>query len=294
MKYLILTILFTFTLANDLNKIARINTLKKEAKEAYLAGDYRTAIEKYRYLIDSLDVEDDKVFLNLSNAYYSVKDTSNAVSYYQILTRSETPQVQSIAWQQLGNIDALRKQYKQALLSFKESLKANPANDEARYNYELMKKLLKEQEKQKEDEQKKKKDQKNKDQDKKEQQEQQEKDQQQQQQEDQEKQQQQQKQDSENQEGEEQQEQEGESEQKKEGEQKQDDQKDGEEKEQPAEKKDGKEKELESIRKKLKEMNISMDKARMILEAMKNNEIQYIQENKRKAKTRKKSGKPDW
>jgi hypothetical protein len=32
----------------------------------------------------------------------------------------------------------------------------------------------------------------------------------------------------------------------------------------------------------------------MILEAMKNNEIQYIQQNKRKAKEPKKSTKPDW
>jgi len=41
-------------------------------------------------------------------------------------------------------------------------------------------------------------------------------------------------------------------------------------------------------------MNISEEKAKMILEAMKNNEIQYIQQNKRKAKNRKKSNKPDW
>ena len=45
---------------------------------------------------------------------------------------------------------------------------------------------------------------------------------------------------------------------------------------------------------KLEEMNISEEKARMILEAMKNKEIQYKQQNKRKAKKPKKSGKPDW
>ena len=45
---------------------------------------------------------------------------------------------------------------------------------------------------------------------------------------------------------------------------------------------------------KLKEMNISEEKAKMILEAMKNNEIQYIQQNRRKATKKKESGKPDW
>ena len=41
-------------------------------------------------------------------------------------------------------------------------------------------------------------------------------------------------------------------------------------------------------------MNISEEKAKMILEAMKNNEVQYLQQNKRKATQKKKSGKPDW
>jgi hypothetical protein len=41
-------------------------------------------------------------------------------------------------------------------------------------------------------------------------------------------------------------------------------------------------------------MNISEEKARMILEAMKNNEIQYIQQQKRKATEQPDSGKPDW
>ncbi len=45
---------------------------------------------------------------------------------------------------------------------------------------------------------------------------------------------------------------------------------------------------------KLKEMNISEEKAKMILEAMKNKEIQYIQQNRRKATKKKKSDKPDW
>jgi Ca-activated chloride channel homolog len=41
-------------------------------------------------------------------------------------------------------------------------------------------------------------------------------------------------------------------------------------------------------------MKISEEKAKMILEAMKNNEIQYIQQNKRKATQKKDSSKPDW
>ena len=41
-------------------------------------------------------------------------------------------------------------------------------------------------------------------------------------------------------------------------------------------------------------MKISPEKAKMILEAMKNQEVQYIQQNKKKARTRAKNDKPDW
>ncbi len=45
---------------------------------------------------------------------------------------------------------------------------------------------------------------------------------------------------------------------------------------------------------KLAEMNISPEKAEMILEAMRNGEIQYIQQQKRKAIEKKDKGKPEW
>jgi hypothetical protein len=41
-------------------------------------------------------------------------------------------------------------------------------------------------------------------------------------------------------------------------------------------------------------MEISEEMARMILEALRNNEIQYIQQNKKKAKKPKDNSKPDW
>jgi Ca-activated chloride channel homolog len=45
---------------------------------------------------------------------------------------------------------------------------------------------------------------------------------------------------------------------------------------------------------KLEDMNLSEEKAKMILEAMKNSEIQYIQQNKRNATKKPDSNKPDW
>lgn len=45
---------------------------------------------------------------------------------------------------------------------------------------------------------------------------------------------------------------------------------------------------------KLQQMKMSEEKAKMILEAMKNQEIQYLQQNKRKATKPRDSSKPDW
>ncbi len=45
---------------------------------------------------------------------------------------------------------------------------------------------------------------------------------------------------------------------------------------------------------KLEELNLTEEKAQMILEAMKNNEIQYIQQNTRKPTKKQDSSKPDW
>ena len=47
-------------------------------------------------------------------------------------------------------------------------------------------------------------------------------------------------------------------------------------------------------REKLEQMKISEEKARMILEAMKNQEKQYLQQQKRKATKSRDRNKPDW
>ncbi|WP_224995205.1 hypothetical protein [Cesiribacter sp. SM1] len=48
------------------------------------------------------------------------------------------------------------------------------------------------------------------------------------------------------------------------------------------------------VNKRLQEMNISPEKAKMLLEAMKSNEIQYLQQKQRQPSRRQKSTKPDW
>ncbi|MEQ9442879.1 MAG: hypothetical protein RIG62_27815 [Cyclobacteriaceae bacterium] len=278
-----------FLVIGGIGDIATINRLKKEAEQAYQNGNYEQAIQRYQVLVDSLQVQDEKVRLNLAHAYLQAGDTATAQRQYGQLMNAETTAIKSVAYQQMGTINTQQQQYKEALALFKESLKANPANEDSRYNYELVKKLQKEQEQQQQEQSENNQDQSE--------------DQQQQDQQ----------QNKEQQEGEEQseeqQDQQGEStDESSSDEQKSDqEQQEGEQKPDEAEEQNAQEGEEQSegeksdedmssspLSDRLQEMNISEEKARMILEAMRNNEMQYIQQNRRKPNKPRDRTKPDW
>ena len=304
------------------NNIAKINRLKSEAQKSYMAGDYQTAIEKYGILIDSFQVSEQEVLMNYANAAFLATRTDNnptagiegpentgqpptstqsdlykniAQNTYTSLAQRATADLQSKAFNQLGVMayqsSPAPKPGKEALLQaqglFKAALKADQCNQQARFNYELVTKMLKDQEQQEQQQQ-----------DKQEQEQQQEQDQEQEQQQQDQQQQDQQQQDQQQQE---QEQQSGEDEnQQQEGQQENSEEQEGkpEESEQQPEEQQGEEQpqeqQLNASPEKMEELKISEEKARMILEAMKNSEVQYIQQNQKKATKRPDSNKPDW
>jgi len=311
-------LIFTLSLVgnNDpINKIAKANALKRQAKAAYEAEDFKKAVASYSLLIDSLGVNDPRAQLNLANAAYrisygsdnfdvlsdiskgakrvqdsaSLSAVSEEIKYFDIadanyraLKESEDISASSMALNQLGVIAYRRNEIaeddkttlmNQALVEFKNALIKNPQNEQARYNYELLKKLIRQQQEQEQQQQdQEQKDDQNQDQQNQQDQQDQQQKQDQQQQQDQEKKEQDQQQQNENQEQQEQ------------------EQQDQQQQEQQPQEEDP----MEKLMEKLKEMNIPLEKAQMILEAMKNNEIQYVQQKKRKASKPRKSDKPDW
>ena len=321
-----LLLLFAITI-DPVTRIAKVNRLKKEAKKAMEAQNYRKAILHYTELIDSLAVDDDNLKMNLANAAYNLSygledrqfmneagklatntppaaDTATATvgtkntelkfaaiaeNKYLELVNSADKTIASGSCNQRGIIAYIQSEkekggnkeglFEQSLAHFKKALRKNSANEAARYNYELLKKMKQKQEKQK------KQDQKNQDQEKQNQKQDQKKQDQkeQQQNKDQKKQEQKEKEKKQNQEQKEQKQGQKKEEQKFEDAEKTEEQKEKE-----------KQEKLKKFLEKLKEMKISREKAEMILEAMKNNEIQYVQQNKRKAKKKKDHSKPDW
>lgn len=282
MKWLVPAILIA-VLGIDPGLIARINSAKSAAKKAFLAYDFPTAIAKYRYLVDSLGVKEDEVLMNLAHSYFNLNDTTNAqTSYQKILTNPNTSKaLRSNAFQQLGVINNRQGKLEEALANFKEALKSDPTNEDARYDYEMVKKKLEEKKKQEEQQ---KKDQQDKKEDQQQNKDQQQKDKQNQ---DKNKQDQQKK----DQQDKEQQQKEQAEKDKKEEEKKAQEKKEQEQKDQK-EQKDKKDNKFNPD--KLKDIKVTEEKAKMILEAMKNQEKQYLQQNKRKSEKPRDKGKPDW
>jgi hypothetical protein len=301
MKTLLITLLVGFfaffaNLKNDFWRIYEQNSEKDTAEKAFEEERFRDAADAYFYLVKELKEGKDAVELNLGHSYFKIPDTL-AAARYNALLRSENPIVRSIAHQQMGylkvqkasqsqqsDLKTIKKNTEEVLEHFKNSLRADPANHGSRYNYELIKRIKAQQEENQEDKQ---------DQDK----EQEEKDKQEQEEQEKEKQEQEKSDEQKEQEEKDKQEQEKSEEEKKSEQEKSDEQKEQEEKDKQEQEKSEDEKKAEqqkALQDRLKQMNITPEKAEMLLEAMKNSEVQYLQQNRKKQTKKRDPSKPDW
>jgi len=268
-KYMAIWLLFLL-INIDPGDIAVINELKKKAQEAYEDQDYVTAAYNYQVLIDSLGVTDPAIKLNLAHCYFNLDNETDAINYYRNLCAEDVEEpLRSVAYQQLGVINASKNELKVALEDFKAALRANPANEDARYNYEVVKRKLKEEEEKKEEQ---KQDQQKQDQ----KQDQQKQDQ---------------KQDKENEQSDDQQQQQKEQEQQ-DKEKEEQEQKENQQQQEQQQSEDEKRKQQEQQQ---QAQNPEIDRARaeQILKSMQEQEKQYFQQLKKKGQKKGKSG-PDW
>ena len=144
MKAVVAAILFIGFLSGGLRSISLMNEHADLAAAAYKRGDYIEALASYEYLLEELDVQDDQVRLNLGHAYYRIGELQKAQQQYTLLASHATRHIKAVSLLQLGAISAQSKRYKQALSYFRQTLIVEPANEAARYNYELIQKLLEE------------------------------------------------------------------------------------------------------------------------------------------------------
>jgi len=127
----------------------------KQGNALYEKGDYPASIEKYEEAIKKAP-ESDIVNFNAGTAYYKNQDFQQAITHTQKALLSEDPQLKARAHYNLGNalyragiaqenkdIQAAIQDLQQALSQYEGALKINDKDEDARYNYEFVKKELK-------------------------------------------------------------------------------------------------------------------------------------------------------
>jgi Ca-activated chloride channel family protein len=142
MRLLLLVSIFS-ALWSFLTRFSEINNYIGAAEDNFQKGEYELAIKDYSILIKDYKLKDENILLNLAHSYYAIQDTTNAQKAYQNLLNSQDSITRSIAHQQLGNLFWITGKKNKAIYHYTEALKANSNNDIARINFELIQKLLK-------------------------------------------------------------------------------------------------------------------------------------------------------
>ena len=247
---------FIIIILLNINNIDEINRLTKEAEIYFKNEEYDKSIANYKILIDSFDVTNEKIYLNLAHSHFLSNDTAKALENYTYATITNNNKIKSIALQQIGNINESKNKLEEALDFYKESIISDNNNIDSKFNYELVKKKIQKQKENKQENPNEKNNKEDKKEDKKE--------------------------NSENKKNDEK------------GNKDEQEKEKNEPQEDKNEQKNSENSDNESLEEKLKKINMSKKKAEMILNALNNNEFQYIQQLKRKPNKKKDSTKPDW
>jgi Ca-activated chloride channel homolog len=109
----------------------------RKANEAFERGDYEQAAELYRQSIEQ-NPDDARLWFNLGNAlaHAGLQDDAQQ-AYEEFRNRASTPQEQALADYNQGRLFSDLEEYEQALESYRNALRKNPDDEDARHNYEL-------------------------------------------------------------------------------------------------------------------------------------------------------------
>ncbi|MGV3586081.1 MAG: hypothetical protein ACO1OF_03675 [Adhaeribacter sp.] len=140
MRYFLLVLLFFSSVGDGLKKASRINEGVAQAQEYYLQQAYEQAGQQYSYLRNSLNVKDASLLLNLAHATYLAGNLEKAQKYYNQLRNNPDADLQGAALNQLGLLAFRDNNPEKALYFFRQAIIKNPHNEIARYNFELVKK----------------------------------------------------------------------------------------------------------------------------------------------------------
>lgn len=122
------------------------NDKAREGNRAYERGDFETAASLYMEAIQE-EPDNARLYFNLGNALAKMgKAHEAAAAWDQFKELNESPIEKSKAVYNQGNTAAEQKEWDKALKSYRDALKLNPNDLDAKHNYEMAVKQKQEQE----------------------------------------------------------------------------------------------------------------------------------------------------
>lgn len=127
----LLTYLFSFLLF-----VSPANGDAKKGNEAYENGNYAEAEVFYRASLED-DPENAQVYFNLGNALAKQGKTEEAMqTFMEYRSLAKTAEEKALAEYNIGSILSDGEQWKPAAQHFRNALKLNPEDSDAKHNYE--------------------------------------------------------------------------------------------------------------------------------------------------------------
>ena len=119
------------------NRTGRNKNGAWEGNRSFDKGDFSKALSAYGSAIHAFSGNQlAKLYLNLGNTFVKTQNPENAGKYYEMaLNTASDDELKSRILYQTGLLLFKNRQYSEAAALFKESLKLNDNNDDARYNY---------------------------------------------------------------------------------------------------------------------------------------------------------------
>lgn len=115
----------------------------RKGNRQFHKGRYEQSIERYRRGLEAAPGSFEAGY-NLGNALYKAErfDTAEQTLRTAAADSLRTENERAEAFYNLGNAQFKQQKYKEALESYKQSLRLNPDDEEAKYNYAYTKRLL--------------------------------------------------------------------------------------------------------------------------------------------------------
>ena len=118
-----------------------INVCFNQALENAMNSPIEDAISKYKKLAEENPTQKE-IDYNLGNLNYYKNEFDKAISYYNEALKSNNKVLKSNTHFNLGNTYYNLNDFEKSLLEYKKSLELNPNNEDARYNFEFVKKKI--------------------------------------------------------------------------------------------------------------------------------------------------------